>query len=172
MTKSKRKNLVFLAIVVLVVLNILHWWPDASGKVSNTPQSDSEINLDEISVRGVSTEKLPAMSRDIFYPKRIVEPVRQPVVHALPVPTLPVKSQEELAIESATAELSQIQCAGISRMGNRMNAYLINAGEALLVKSGDKVGSRFIVEKIVSDGVTLHDPVTGVGGSISISNKK
>lgn len=172
MIRTQRKNLVFLAIVVLVVLNILHWWPTASGKSGNTHHFESEIKLDEINVRGVSSEKLPSMSRDIFYPKKIVGPVRQPVIHALPVPTPSVKSQEEMAIESAKAELTQIQCAGISRMGNRMNAYLINAGEALLVKSGDKVGTRFIVEKIVSDGVTLHDPVTGVGGSISISNKK
>ena len=98
---------------------------------------------------------------------------KRPVVKAAPtvIQIIPQKSPEELARESAQAEFAQIRCVGISVRNERIHAYLINAGESLLVSNGDKVGSRFVVEKIMSDGVSLRDPVTGVGGVITISGK-
>ena len=103
--------------------------------------------------------------------KKIVK--KQPLVKAKQavVQLPPAKSQEELARESAEAEFSKIRCVAISVRNERIHAYVINAGEASLVSKGDKVGSRFVVEKIVPDGVTLRDPETGVGGLIAISGK-
>jgi hypothetical protein len=82
-----------------------------------------------------------------------------------------VKSPEELAKEAAEAELAKIRCVGISVRNERFQAYIINAGEPSLISKGDKVGSRFVVENIVSDGVVLQDAATGVRGTISISGK-
>jgi len=55
---------------------------------------------------------------------------------------------------------------------DRAHAYLINAGEPSLVSKGDKVGNRFVVENIESDGVTLRDSDTGFSGLIEVSGKK
>lgn len=92
-------------------------------------------------------------------------------VKLVAVTATPVKSPEELAHDSAQAEFAQIRCVGISVRDNRIQAYLFDGGDPFLVSAGDKVGSRFVVEKIVPEGVVVRDSATGVGGQIAVSGK-
>jgi len=122
-------------------------------------------------VRALPADSRVPLLRDLFHPKKIA--LAKPVVKAVPITTLepPAKSPEELAHDAAQAEFAQIRCVGVSVRDKRIQAYILNGGDPFLVSTGDKIGSRFVVEKIVSDGVVLRDPATGVGGQIGVSGK-
>ncbi len=175
MTSKHRKSIILLTILLLAVLNIWRWWPAAHVLPDEAVRAAGGFNIEDFEVKAIPVDSLPPVSRDIFHPRRteVVKP--QGAVPARPAttaPPAPVKTPEEMAKDNAQSEFSQIQCVAISIRNERVHAYLINAGEPSLVSKGDKVGSRFVVEKIMPDGVTLRDPDTGVGGLIVVSGKK
>jgi len=170
MTESKRLQPILLfAFVALVVLNVWRWWPTPKTLPAKAAPVIS-FHIEDFEVRALPPDSLPPLLRDIFRPKRSAVKL---VVKAVkpPVPMLPVKSAGELAHDAAQAEFSQIRCVGVSVRDQRIQAYLLNGGDPMLVSAGDKVGGRFVVEKIVPEGVILRDPETGVGGQISVSGK-
>jgi len=159
-----------LGIALLVALNIVRWWPSANESEGGSRSVALGFNVEEFDVRGIQADSLPPFSRDIFQQKRPVS--AKPAHRPAPVesPPVQIKSPEELAIESAQAEFAQIRCVGVSVRNNQFQAYVIKAGESYLISNGGKVG-RFIVEKIVPDGVYLRDSDTDVGGLVSVSGK-
>jgi hypothetical protein len=171
MTVSHRKLFFAFMIIVLVTLNAWRWWPSSVRLPDETRRSLEGFGTEDFKITAMPVNSLPPMSRDIFTPKKIV--IRIPKIKAVPTvaQTLPEKSPEEMARDSAQAEFSIIRCVGVSVRNGHMQAYLINAGEYSLVSNGDIVGGHFVVEKIVADGVYLRDPKLGVGGLISISGK-
>jgi hypothetical protein len=173
MTGKYRKLIIVFMIVALAVLNIWRWWPASSSAPSaDTGRAAGEFGIEDFEVKAIPVDSLPPMSRDIFFPKKVAIAKSRIKASSPAIPAMPVKTPEEMARDAAQAEFAQIQCAGISVRNERIHAYLISAGEPLLVSNGDKVGSRFVVEKITTDGVTLRDPETGVGGMIAVSGKK
>lgn len=171
MTGKRRKLLISLTIVALVALNIWRWQPISVKSPDKAERAVEVFSIEDFEVKAIVADALPSLSRDIFYPKKLVTNKHQTSTAPTAVQLPPTKSQEELARDSAQAEFAQIRCVGVSVRKGRMQAYLNNAGEHLLVSNGDKVGSRFVVEKIVPDGVSLRDQDTGVGGLITISGK-
>lgn len=172
MTGKYRKPIILFAIVLLAALNIWRWWPAEYLLSENAGGTTGSFSVEDFEVKAFSVDSLPPLSRNIFYPKK-VDAVK-PRVMASPQIAQPVliKNPEEVARDNAQAEFSQIQCVGISIRNEKVNAYVISAGQPFLVSQGDKVGGRFVVEKIVPDGVSLRDPETGVGGLITVSGKK
>lgn len=171
MIKKYRTPLVVFAIATLIALNALRWWPASEPMAGGRAQVPGSFSVEEFEVLGIPEDLLPPFSRDIFHPNKSVSATPRLKAAPVVVQSAPVKSPEELARESAQAEFSQIRCVGVSVRNDRTQAYVINAGEPFLISNGDKVGSRFVVEKIVPDGVYLRDPDTEVGGLVSISGK-
>jgi hypothetical protein len=173
MTGNYRKLSISFAIVALAALNVWRWWPAASTSPHDEAgRAVGAFNVDDFVVKAIPVDSLPPVSRDIFQQKKIVVAKPRVIAPLSTAPLAPVKTPEEIAKENAQAEFSQIQCVGISVRNARTHAYLISAGEPSLVSKGDKVGSHFMVENITTDGVSLHDPETGVGGIIAVSGKK
>lgn len=172
MTGIKRnKPVIILAIAVLVALNVWRWWPSQLSSSRKDELSSARFHLDDFEVRALPADFRTPMLRDLFHPKRPVAAKPVAKIRANAVPAAPVKSPEELAHDAAQAEFAQIRCVGISVRDNRIQAYLFDGGDPFLVSAGDKVGSRFIVEKIVPEGVVVRDSATGVGGQIAVSGK-
>ena len=169
--KIHQKKFVVLMVVLLVTLNIWRWWPTSSNLPDRVVRKTGLFSVDDFEVKAIPTGSLTPMVRDIFQAKKVVKEKTLVKVKPMTSPLPPVKSPEELAKESAEAEFSKIRCVGMSVRNECYQAYIIIAGEPMLVSKSDKVGSRFVVDKISSDGVTLLDPETGVGGLISISGK-
>lgn len=171
MTVKYRKLLIMLGITTLVVLNVWRWWPTSAIQPDSVRSKASAFSVEDFEVKVTPADSLQPLSRDVFYPKKVVSKAITVKTRQAVVPLPPVKTLEELARESAEAEFAKIRCVGVSVRNERIHAYVINAGEPALVSKGDKVGSRFTVEKISPDGVSLRDPETGVGGLIPISGK-
>lgn len=172
MMAKNKKFLILLSVVALVVLNIWRWWPTAAASSDREGRTAEGFSIEDFEVKVTPADTLPPLSRDLFHPKKVLMEKPQIIAVLAPVLLLPPKSPEEFARESAQAEFSKIRCVGVSIRNDHIQAYLvINATESLLVSNGDKVGSHFVVEKIMSDGVSLRDPDTGVGGQIFISGK-
>ncbi|HXU92417.1 MAG TPA: hypothetical protein VFP33_02050 [Gallionella sp.] len=168
MTREKKLG-VFAVILLLVALNVWRWWPSAQASSEKTTVAGGAFRLEDFEVGSLRVDSKDPLPRDIFHPKEIAVP--EPEVKVEPQDVPPPKSPEELAYEAALAEFAQIRCVGISARDNHFQAYVFSQGSHVLVSKGDKVGSRFVVEKIMSDGVMLRDPDTEVGGEVTISGK-
>lgn len=168
----KRRQAVFLSIVLLLVAaNIGYWWPHAAEIPRMEPPSAARhFQVEDFSLKipvgGDDSYARPR--RDLFQPKVAVV---QPSIKKTSSPTPPPKTAEQLEEESARTELAQIKLVGVVFRGDKGQAYLVRGDEAYMVFAGDKVGSRFTVETITTDAVELKDPATNVSGKIPVSGK-
>jgi len=166
---NRRNVLILAAIAALLALNVWRWLP-SSGSAGARPASAPQSEIAELTLRvaDADTASKP-MRRDLFYrtaPEPNVtnaNPVRRPVV-----PPTPVKSAEELALESAQAEFAGIRVIGIVFRNGRGQAYLEAAGKSELVGVGDTFGS-FKVTAIRQDAVELSGTDTSAGGRIALA---
>ncbi len=169
-----RRHIGLVAAAMLLVLNIWHWWPKTPDNNSNArrgPAGDAPakaLQVEDFVIQGVPGGKLKQVRRDVFQPKQpaIVKP---PAPKKPPEP--PPKSPEELEREAAQAEYAQIRCLGVAFRGGQAQALLSAGQQTFHVGVGGRVGSRFVVDKIESDGIVVSDPRTGIGGRIGMSGE-
>jgi hypothetical protein len=166
-----RKWIIAAVVLVLAALNIWRWWPAGPAKPGSMPGTVSPsaaFRPEDFEIRALPADPPGPMQRDLFRPKMATKPVAKSTAKA---PEPPPKTPEELEREAAQAELAQFRCVGVAFRGGRAQAFLVKGSETFLVSPGDKVGNRFIVDKIAPDAVSLQDPNTGVVGQITVSGK-
>ncbi len=168
---KQRKWIIAAVVLALVALNAWRWWPAGSARpvgMPGTVSPSAAFRTEDFEIRALSAEPPGPMQRDLFRPKTVAKPVAR---GSAKTPEPPPKSPEELEREAAQAELAQFRCVGVAFRGGRAQAFLVKGGETFLVSPGDKVGNRFIVDKIAPNTVSLQDPNTGVAGEIAVSGK-
>lgn len=168
---KSRKWIIAAVVLALAALNVWRWWPAGPAKPEGMPGTVSPsaaFRPEDFEIRVLPADPPGPMQRDLFRPKPAAKPVAK---GSAKKPEPPPKSPEELEHEAAQAELAQFRCVGVAFRGGRAQAFLVRGGETFLVSPGDKVGNRFIVDKISPDTVSLQDPITGVAGQIAVSGK-
>lgn len=135
------------------------------------------FNVADFQLRTVGLEKEHGPLRNLFRAKLPVAHkttkaalLARPAVAPLPVMP-PPKTPEQIAIETAHAEISRIKLVGVVRRDGRYQAFLVNDSQLFLAYAGETVGERFRVEGVTADEVLLRDPSTNVSGQIPISGK-
>jgi Tfp pilus assembly protein PilP len=166
---SRKSVLIFVAIGLLLALNLWRWLPDSPAPDPRT-SGNAAPELDELQLRVANVDiASQPMRRDLFF--RVAPPARttqaQPARRTANPPT-PVKSPEETARELAESEFAAIRVIGIVFRHGRGQAYLESGGKSELVGVGDTFGS-FEVTAIRQDSVELRDAETSAGGKISLA---
>lgn len=166
----KRRQILLLAgVCALVLLNTWRYWPktevQAGARVAASARAQA-LKAEEFVLRVLPAVEVAPMLRDIFQPQAVVT-TRGARTPATPAP--PLKSAEEIEKETAQAELMQIKCVGIVSRGGRAQAFLLIDGQSVVATEGDKVGGRFVVNKVMSESVILGDPRTQVVGEVVVS---
>jgi hypothetical protein len=167
---NPRLVLALVLIASLGLINVWYWWPaTTAAPVSNAGRGlAQEFRLGDFEIKTLQPGANTAMKRDLFYPK-YVPPPPKPVF--TPPPGPPPKTPEELAREAAQAELAQFKCIGILFREGKGQAYLVKGDQVFLAQLGEKVGNRFIVDKISPESVVLWDPQTKVSAEVPVSGK-
>lgn len=168
---NKRYMILAAVIGALTVANLWRWL--ASEELATTERAQragaprAEDFTIKVFIAGGDIEAKPR--RDLFRPKIAV--VRKPpVVKKIePPPEPPPKTPEQLEEEAARAELGQVKCVGVAFRHEKGQAFMMLGGQAHVAGIGDKVGSRFVVEKITADGVYIRDPRTNVSAQLPVS---
>ena len=168
---NRRHLLLLGAAGLLLALNVWHWWPKStrSTGVSGEASVGKTLRVEDFVIQGAPEGKLLPAKRDVFQPKRPV--VAKPPAPMKP-PEPPPKSAEELELEAARAEYAQIRCLAVAFRDSRGQAMLSSGQQIFHVGVGERVGNRFVVNKIETNGVQISDPKTGVGGMIKLSETK
>jgi hypothetical protein len=168
---NRRHVLLLGAAGLLLALNVWHWWPKStrSSSVPGGALTGKTLRVEDFVIQGVPGGKLPPAKRDVFQAKRPVV-VKPPPPMKPPEP--PPKSAEELELEAAHAEYAQIRCLAVAFRDSRGQAMLSSGQQIFHVGVGERVGNRFVVNKIETNGVQIRDPKTGVGGMINLSETK
>ncbi len=164
-----RQRALITAVAVLLLANAVYWWPQKKGGLTKSGGStmSRQLQLDDFRLRTGVKASAAKVQRDIFRPKVVERP--KPVVKAPPPP--PKKSPEELAREAAEAELARIRCAGVLFRDQKGQAFMLNGTEQVMVGEGEKIGTRFVVERITPTSVRVKDPQTGVGKEIPVAGQ-
>ena len=162
-----KRRMLFGAVAALLILNIWRWSGD---EVPVPTRARANAIAPTMLALKFGTPADATIARDLFYPKVqavVVRPAPQPAAVAPPPP--PEKTAAELELETARAELARIKCAAIAFDGERGRAFLLNGSDSYTVKTGDRVGARFVVEEITREGVRLRDPATNLTGQLQVS---
>ena len=114
-------------------------------------------------------EKYPGVARDLFRMGGTGGPVKKkPALITMPVATvtiptstIPVKTPEEIAAETARADLSRFRFLGYLT-DKDSSLFLSKDGELFIVKSGDTMLKRYQVKAAGKDHVVLFDTITKV----------
>ncbi len=168
-------------VVLLVVLNVWRWWPDAAPalRAGQTQSASPDAQHLRLSVRVAAEDALPTATRNIFQLREPPAPVSKPKAAPVqqPAPVAPVqvqepppKTPEQIEEEAARAELAQIKLVGVIFRNAQGQAYLSRGDQTYLVSLGDPV-ARFTVTSITAESVKLHDARTQVGGEIPVLGK-
>lgn len=168
---NRKKALIAVAIALLVVLNVWRWLPQQTPVAADT-RGAADTGLAELQLRVANVDVATRpMRRDLFY--RVAQAPRPGAQSANPArrvaaaPT-PVKSPEQIALETAQAEFAAIRVIGIVFRDGRGQAYLQTEGKSELVGTGDTFGS-FTVTAIRQDAVELRGIDTAAGGKIALA---
>jgi hypothetical protein len=120
-------------------------------------------------------EKYPGTARDIFRmsgsggPAKPKREIPKPVaIVAAPTPTIPVKTPEEIAADTARADLNRFRFLGYLT-DKDSSLFLSKDGELFIVKSGDTVLIGYKVKAAGKDHVILQDTVTKVEVKIELT---
>ncbi len=167
--KPTRIHWMALGVVVLLVANLWHWWPQSKSPMPRAPESAARslgTRVEDFRLRSVVDSSQGGPSRDLFQPKYRPPPL---VKKPKGPPPPPPKTPQQLAEEAARAELSQIRLVAVAIRAGRGEAYLSLQGQAQHARVGDRIGSRFVVEAITAEGVRLRDPASGVQGNLAVT---
>jgi hypothetical protein len=166
-----------LAIALLGVLNLWQWAPAGAPARERAVAGAGGLRAEDFQLRAGSVAADSARGgRDLFRMRLPPPPPPakpEPVVVKVeePPPGPPPKTPEQIAEESARAELEQVKLVGVVFRGERGQAFLVKGDQLYMVQTGGKVGERFQVESIRPDSIQLKDPATRVTGSIPVSGK-
>lgn len=186
----KRRNAILLALVFsLAVVNIWNWsgWSQANSREtlgSGSMAGEFQASDFQIKKINIPKEQDGAISRDLFYPvfeedyqsaeereaialdhQKNIKKVENEDIST----PIPQKTPEQIEEEIARSDVANFKYVGYIWRGGQGQALLVNTDKHYYVFSGDKAGSRFVVEKITNDAVSLRDPATNVTAKILIS---
>lgn len=164
-------------VLALAAVNLWRWSMGAAATPPDTTPGTAQAFRAGDFVLTVAL--LPArpepMRRDLFAAPLPAEALAEaePEAPSAPLPPEepPPKTAAELATEAAQQELSQLRLVGIVFREGKGRAYLVKGEEVFLVAAGDKLGSRFTVEKVSTDHVELRDPDTQMSGRVSVNGE-
>jgi hypothetical protein len=173
---KRRYGFLVAAVAVLLVLNLWQWKAPPAGARARSAAAGGSFRAEDFQLKaGLATAEPARAARNLFQPKLPPPPPPAPlkVVEAPPPPPPgpPPKSAEQVAEEAARAEIGQIKLVGVVFRGEKGQAFLVKGEQVFMVHAGGKVGDRFVVEAIRSDGIQLKDPATRVIGQIPVSGK-
>jgi hypothetical protein len=116
--------------------------------------------------------KFPGVTRDIFRMENPVVVKPRPVqVVTAPTPSVPpppVKTPEEIAAETARADLSRFRFLGYLT-DKESSLFLSKDGETFIVRSGDTILRNYRVKEAGRDFVILVDTATRVEVKVELS---
>jgi hypothetical protein len=166
---SRRYIILSAVILVLAIANLWRWLALGEPVTERTPVRTGAVRAEDFIVKVAGGDVPVRAERDLFQPKIVVAPKPPPVKKSEPPPEPPPKTPEELEEEAARAELGQIKCVGVAFRHEKGQAFMMLGGQPHVTAIGDKVGSRFVVEKITADGVYIRDPRTNVSAQLPVS---
>lgn len=154
------------AVLVLVVLNVWHWAPRPTSVSRAQPQAaGTDFDSESLVIRVATGDRTPpAPVRDLFQAKIAVPKRPRP-----PVNLPPPKTPEQLAEESARAELAQIKLLGVVFRGDQGEALMLANGAPVTVRAGARLGNHFVIERITPEIVDVRDPDTQVYGQLPLA---
>lgn len=170
---KRRPVLLLVGVAALVVLNLWRWGGERLATRGRGDAAAGRFAAADFRLKiGVATSEPAAHARDIFAPRLPPAlPVKRVQASVEAPPSAPVKTAQELAEEAARAEIGQIKLVGVVFRGEQGQAFLVKGEQVYLVQAGARVGERFRVEAISTDGIQLRDPATQVSGRIPVSGK-
>ncbi len=168
---NKRYMMLLSAVIAALVVANLWRWLASEPMTSERPLTRTgAVRAEDFAIKVASGDVEATPQRDLFRPKIVVVPKPAPVKKVEPPPPEPPpKTPEQLEEEAARAELGQIKCVGVAFRQEKYQAFMMLGGQPHVASIGDKVGSRFVVEKITADGVYVRDPRTNVSAQLPVS---
>lgn len=167
---NKRYIILSVVIALLAIANVWRWQAFGGPVASERPaMRTGAVRAEDFTIKVAGGDMAATPQRDLFRPKIVAAPKPPPVKKEEPPPEPPPKTPEELEEEAARAELGQIKCVGVAFRHEKGQAFLMLGGQPHMASIGDKVGSRFVVEKITADGVHIRDPRTNVSAQLPVS---
>lgn len=148
---------------LLLALNLWYWWPgdvDSPGGNGSTGVL-GRMRVDEFRLRlpPEPSAEHKRVARNLFQPKL-------PKIPAPPKPAAPKAkkppppSPRAIARKKADSDMEQIRFVGLVMRDNMRQAFLLRDGRTFLLRVGEKLDGRYVVERITLNEIFLRDSAT------------
>lgn len=151
-----QRNHVFkVLIAVLVVFNLIRWWPHDTNV--NKVEDWRDIEVSQLKINGVTHDFRYKNTRNLFYNENIAE------------------IKKEIKLEPVTnnsnSSLPDIRLIGVVFKNKRYEAFLIKGEDRFNVKLNNYIAQRYKVKHINIKSIELKDMQTGQTHEIQLSDE-
>lgn len=172
---SRNRWLMLSVVMLLAAANAWRWLSDTSSTPHQLAPSGRTTASDLALTAVAFGESEKPLQRDLFRgapaPREIPRSPEKAKPAKPEVPSeqmAPSKTPEEIAQEAIRAELANIRLVGVVIKGGRPEAYLVNGDQIHIVRRGDQVGGRLVVESVQEDQAVLAGRDSNVRSTLKI----
>lgn len=151
----QRNQVIKILIVVLVVFNLVQWWPHDTN--DNKVENWRDIEVTQLKINGVTHNLRYKNTRNLFYNDNIAEIKKE-------IKLKPVSN-------NSNSRLSDIRLIGVVFKNKRYEAFLIKGEERFNVKVNNYIAQRYKVKHINIKSIKLKDMRTGQVHKIQLSDE-
>lgn len=152
----QRSQIVKILIVVLVVFNLVQWWPE--GSADDKAESWQEIQVSQLKVNAVNLDNNRYQNtRNLFYIKKNTLTIKAEKI------TIPIKKYSH-------SGLTGIRLVGVIFKSKYYEALLIKGEDQFKVRVNNYVTRRYKVKHINIKSIKLKDMQTGQMHKILLSD--
>lgn len=152
----QRNQVIQILIVVLVVFNIVRWWPQNSN--NNKIESWQAVDVSQLALNGVTISSRYRNTRNLFYEEDIDVEIKE-VQEIMPVVN-----------DQVNNEFPNFRLVGVIFKDKHFEAFLIKGEERFKVRLNKYVTPGFKVQEINFKSIKLKDVHTGKLHEIILSD--
>jgi Tfp pilus assembly protein PilP len=153
----KRNQVVKIFIVLLVMFNLVQWWPSDSKE--NQVEAWQEIQISQLNINGVSVNNVRHKNtRNLFYVDDVATKIKPDITIA------PIN-------EYSNNGLPDIRLVGVLFKNKHYEAFLIKGEDRFKVRVNKYMTPRYKVKHINIKSIKLQDMQTGKTYKILLSDE-
>lgn len=153
------KTLISVIVIVLFVVNLWQWWPEADEYSNSAAQNSAQLTLLSLPLPEYSRSSTLRILTDPFYAEDAEAQDQQN--------TTPQQANK-ITVKPVVDPFKNYQLVGVLYKNRRMNAFMVVSDASHIVVKGDIINGNVLVEAVSENSVTLRHTQKNIKRTIKL----